>query len=89
MAVQAPKNRHALIIYSHQASREPETLKSQSHEATLLAPTAIAATGSRLVAKCGRLVVTSKSDWQLKILAATKVKHVQLCSPGARDYMIT
>ncbi|KAK7063227.1 hypothetical protein SK128_002803, partial [Halocaridina rubra] len=62
--------------------------KPQSHEATLLIATAGAATSSRLVAKLDWLGVISKSNWQLKILTATKVKHPQLCLPVAHDFMI-
>ena len=56
---------------------------------TLLAATAVAVTGNILVVTCDQLVVTSKSNWRLEMLAATKVKHVQLYSPVGRDFMIT
>ena len=64
-------------------------VKPKLQEATLLATTAVAVTGSNLVATCDHLVITSKSNWRLEILTATKVIHVQLYLLVVRDFMIT
>ena len=69
--------------------RTHSSLRPKSHEATLLAATAVAATSNSLVATCDHLVVTSESNWRLGILTATKVKYVQLYSPVSGDFMIT